>query len=129
MMFGLFKRKQPSVMDGLIKAFGSGPKSADLDVSVHMAYTLLEHRVDAHVVSDTAQRLFEGPIPYSTHDLAVATALRFLKDPQLQDKLKDVQWDVRRRVGQWQKEGKVDALLADSFEAVLTARYDTSRAS
>jgi hypothetical protein len=56
------------------------PKSANLDDAIRIAdQTLLQQRIGLTSVYEIAKRLFEGPMHYSTLDLAGATALRFLK--------------------------------------------------
>jgi len=77
-MFGLFKKKPPTVMDALIRTiYGANPlrKSADLERSITIGHEdLLSERVPLSEVKQRACELFKGPIPYSTHDPAVSTA-------------------------------------------------------
>ena len=126
-MFGLFKKKPPSVMDGLIRTvYGADPppKSAELQVSAYIAYKeLLLEKISASAVQACAAKLLDGPIPYSTHDLAVSVALNFFKDPNLHSQLEDAQLNARRQVRDWAREGKVVGPLADSFEAVVRKSY------
>jgi hypothetical protein len=126
-MFGLFKKKSPTVMDALVRTiYGANPppKSADLQVSTYIAYKeLLLEKISSFAVRECAAKLLDGPVPYSTHDLAVSVALNFFKDPKLHNHLQDAQLDARRQVRNWAGEGKVVGPLADSFEAVLCKRY------
>jgi hypothetical protein len=126
-MFGLFKKKPPTVMDALIRTiYGANPprKSADLERSITIAHEdLLSERVPLSEVKQRACELFKGPIPYSTHDLAVSTALAFFKAPEYVPALQECQISARLRVVNWAKDGKVVRPLAQSFEEVLYRVY------
>ena len=126
-MFGLFKKKPPTVMDGLIRAiYGANPppKSAELGRSIIIAReALLFGRVPLSEVRQRATELFKGPIPYSTHDLAVSTAFAFFKAPEFVKVLSEYQIPARLRVVDWAKDGTVVSPLAQSFEAVLYRVY------
>jgi hypothetical protein len=126
-VFGFFKKKQPTVMDGLVKLASNShvPKTtANLDDAIRLAdQTLLQQRIALTSVVEKAKQLFNGPMPYSTHDLAVATALGYLKDPELLQTLRDVQSNARNEVARWQREGRLIPMLAETFEAVLESRY------
>jgi hypothetical protein len=130
-MFGLFKKKSPSVMDGLIHTVygaNSPPKSADLERSITIAHEdLLFERVPLSEVKRHATELFKGPMPYSTYDLAVSTALAFfhdrIKSPEYVPALQECYIPARLRVLNWAKEGKVGKLLAESFVVVLDRIY------
>jgi hypothetical protein len=126
-MFGLFKKKQPTMMDAFIGVmYGANPpaKSADLERSITIAHEdLLCERVSLSEVKQRAGELFRGPIPYSTHDLAVSTALAFFKNPEYVPALRECQLPARMRVFNWANEGKVVKLLAQNFEEVLYRRY------
>lgn len=94
-MFGIFKKKQSTVMDGVIRAiYGDNPpaKSADLERAITIAHEdLLAERVPLSEVKRVAGALAAGPMPYSTYDLAVAAALSFFKDPTLRADFEEVQ--------------------------------------
>jgi hypothetical protein len=126
-MFGLFKRKRPTVMDGMIRlVYGDNPppKSADLERSIAIAYRdLLCERVPFDRVKQRASELFKGPNPYSTLDLAASTALGFFMDPEYMPALQECQIGAGLRVADWAKDGSVPRLLAQSFEDVLYRRY------
>jgi hypothetical protein len=79
-------------------------------------------------VKRLAGELFQGPIPYSTHDLAVSTALAFFKAPEFIPVLTECQIPARLRVVNWAKDGKVVGPLAQSFEAVLYRVYKPGQA-
>jgi hypothetical protein len=126
-MFALFRKKRPIAPDALIRTiYGTNPpsKSADLERSVTIAYQeLLLKQVPLSAVKQIAGELFNGPIPFSTHDLATATAAAFFKTPRLFDALYDCQLIARRRITNWAVEGKVAGPLAKSFEDDLYAVY------
>jgi hypothetical protein len=126
-MFGIFKNKQPTVMDGLIRAiYGDHPptKSADLERAVTIAHEdLLCEVMPLAEVRNVASSLFAGPMPYSTHDLAVAVALSFFKKPEHLNSLKDVQLAARLRVLNWMKDGKVARGVTEIFEDALYAAF------
>jgi hypothetical protein len=126
-MFGLFKKKPPTAMDALIRAiYGANPppKSADLERSITLAHEdLLFERVPLTEVQRVAGELIQGPIPYSTHDLAVSTALGFFKAPEFMRAVEECQIFARTRVVNWAKDGKVVSPLAQSFEEVLFRAY------
>jgi hypothetical protein len=71
-----------SVMDGMIRmVYGANPppKSADIERSITIAHEdLLFEKVPLSEVKRTAGELFKGPVPYSTHDLAVSPAFVFV---------------------------------------------------
>jgi hypothetical protein len=126
-MFGLFKKKSPTMKDAFIRTiYGANPtsKSADLERSIAIAHEdLLFERVPLSQVKQAASGLFKGPIPYSTHDLAVSTALAFFKSPEYVPALQECQIPARLRVANWVKDGKVVKPLAQSFEEVLYRVY------
>ena len=130
-MFGIFKKKQPTAMDGVIRAiYGDHPpaKSADLERAVTIAHEdLLCEVVPVTEVQRLASGLFAGPMPYSTHDLSVATAMSFFKDPALIEHLKgEIQIGARLRVLNWMKAGKVAPGVLKIFEDTLYRVYKPS---
>lgn len=115
-------------MDGVIRAvYGDHPpaKSADLERAVTIAHEdLLCEVVPISEVQRVASGLFAGPMPYSTHDLSVATALSFFKDPALVEHLKgEIQVGARLRVLNWMKAGKVAPGVLKIFEDTLYRVY------
>jgi hypothetical protein len=115
-------------MDVAIRlVYGKHPpsKSANLENACRIACEeLLVERVNASEVQSCAKGLFNSPVPYSTHDLAVSVSLNFFKRAELVDRLRDAQLNARMKVATWTKEGKVAGLLAQSFEAVLCKQYE-----
>ncbi|MEX2150643.1 MAG: hypothetical protein WD793_10525 [Steroidobacteraceae bacterium] len=133
-MFGLFgkKRKPATAMDALIRAlYGDNPpkKTADVQHAAKLAADeLLGGAFDKPTVTRIATELNDGPIPYSTHDLAASVALNLFKSvlPENRHLLFETQLMARMTVHSWSKEGKVVTALAQSFENVLYDRYKPS---
>jgi len=129
-MFGIFKKKQPTALDGVIRAiYGNNPpaKSADLERAITIAHEdLLAEQVPISEVRRTASALAAGPMPYSTYDLSVATALSFFKNPEVVDRLNEIQIGARLRVLNWMKAGKVAPGVLKIFEDTLYRVYKPS---
>jgi hypothetical protein len=127
-MLGLFGKKKPkTALDELIYAlYGNPPppKTARLDEAIQIACDeLLSNLVSKQEVTKLATELNSGPVPYSTHDLAVSVALNFFKQPERMKQLSVVQMLARLKVSEWVQQRKVVTLLAASFEEVLYKRY------
>jgi hypothetical protein len=123
-------KKKPTMMDGFIKlAYGNSapPKTANLDDAIALSHAqLLGRIVDIAEVRSIATQLYDGPIPYSTHDLAVATALNLFRsgsDGPRREQFAQIQIFVRMVILDWMKEGKVVPMLAKSFEDTLYELY------
>lgn len=123
----IFRRKQYTLMDAMIHAiYGENPpaKSADVDRAVTIAHEdLLCGRVAVSEVRRIASALAAGPMPYSTHDLAIATALSFFKTSSHFDLLAEVQISARLRVLDWMTNGQVAPSVARIFEDALYRIY------
>lgn len=83
-LFDLFggKKKQESAMDVFIRAlYGDPPppKRAKLSEAVELTSALLMGVVSERKILTVATQLNSGPIPYTTHDLALSAALSFLR--------------------------------------------------
>lgn len=128
-MFGLFKKRPTRVMDQAIKAiYGDNPprKSADVARAVRLAADdLLCGTTDQDRLVCLAKELDAGPIPYSTHDLAVSIALRIFKDADAgaRDGLFAAQLTARLVSLEWAKEGKLAPALLAAFENTLYKLY------
>jgi hypothetical protein len=122
-------RKQATVMDALVRlAYGSSPptKTANLQEAIELSNeTLLGKAVDIAEVRTIAAQLYNGPMPYSTHDLAVATSLNLFKSAKgaRRERFKDIQILARMVVLGWVKEKKVTQMLAWAFEETLYEMY------
>ena len=129
-MFGLFgkKREQPrSAMDALVVAvYGNPPprKTAILRDAVRLAHTeLLAGKIDEGEVQRVASDLDRGPMPYSTEDLALSTALNFFRRPDQVLNLQTAHLAARMKALEWIQEGKVAPLLVKTFEDSLYKIY------
>lgn len=125
-MFGLFRRK--SALDKLIESmYGRHPpaRRADLSAATQLAVELTGGAFDKDLLAELARNLYEGPMPYSTHDLAVSVALGLFKrtPPEHRKDLFPVQILARLTVGLWAREGKVVPILAHTFEETLYRDY------
>lgn len=127
-MFGLFnkKKKPESALDEFIfSVYGNPPppKRANVSQAVGLANELLLDIIDEKEVSNTAIALNDGPIPYSTHDLALSIALNIFKQPQHIPQLFEAQLLARMRMVEWLQDGLVAPILVKSFEDVLYRIY------
>lgn len=124
-MFGKNK-KQESAMDVFIRAiYGDPPppKRAKLSEAVELASELLMGLVSEREIVTVATELNSGPIPYSTHDLALSIALNFFKDPARIPSLGTAQLMARMAMLEWLQEKKVAPMLVQSFENTLYKLY------
>jgi hypothetical protein len=124
-MFGFGKKKE-SAMDQFIKAmYGDPPpsKRANLSIAIDLAVELLMGQVPEKEISILGTKLDSGPIPYSTHDLALSIALNFFKDPQYLPNLGAAQLMARMTMLEWFQDNKVAPLLVRSFEDTLYKLY------
>jgi len=126
-MFGFLRPKQTeNAMDVLIKTiYGDPPpaKRANVSEAIELAGMLLMNQVPNETTSRLAQELYQGSMPYSTHDLALSVALHFFKDPEYVDQLRSAQLMARLLMLEWFQEGKVALLLMKSFEDTLYKMY------
>ena len=125
-MFGFGRKKQETAMDGFIKMmYGDPPppKRANLTEAIGLARNLLTGIVDEKDLRLIGIQLNEGPIPYSTHDLALSIALNFFKNPEYIQRLKTSQLTTRMTMQDWLDQKKVIPILVESFEASLDKAY------
>jgi len=130
-MMGLFdlfgsKKKPETAMDIFIRSvYGDPPppKRAKLSVAVDLASELLMGEVSEREIVIIANQLSSGPIPYSTHDLALSVALNFFKDPARIHNLGTAQLMARMTMLVWLQEKKVAPILVKSFEDTLYKLY------
>jgi hypothetical protein len=119
-------KKPETAMDVFIKAmYGDPPppKRANLSEAVDLANDLLMGEVNERDIVTIASQLNSGPIPYSTHDLALSVALNFFKDPARISRLETAQLMARMSMIDWLQEDKVAPLLVQSFEDTLYKLY------
>ena len=127
-LFDLFggKKKQESAMDVFIRAvYGDPPppKRAKLSEAVGLASDLLMGEVNEREIMTVATQLSSGPIPYSTHDLALSVALNFFKDPAHIPNLGTAQLMARMTMLEWLQGKKVAPMVVMSFEDTLYKLY------
>ena len=127
-MFGsLFGKKKPeTAMDVFIRSiYGDPPppKRAVLSEAIDLANELLMGEVSEQDIIIQATQLNSGPIPYSTHDLALSVALSFFKKPELIPRLGSAQLMARMSMLEWFDEKKVAPILVKSFEDTLYKLY------
>ena len=77
--------------------------------------------IDIAEVRKIATQLYNGRMPYSTHDLALATALNVFKnaDNAQREQLDQIQLSSRMVVLDWMRGKKVFPPLAGAFENTL----------
>ena len=126
-LFGKKKEKPRNMMDEVIHAmYGNPPppRTAVLNDAIEFAYEdLLMGAVDKNEITQLAKKLFAGPIPYSTHDLAVSLAMNFFKQEERKQDLFAAQLMARMKALEWAQEGKVVATLLGVFEDTLYKAY------
>jgi len=127
-LFDLFsgKKKPESAMDVFIQTmYGNPPppKRAKLSESVDLVNELLMGEVSKQEIQTLATQLNSGPIPYSTHDLALSVSLNFFKDPARIPSLGTAQLMARMSMLEWLQDGKVAPMLVKSFEDTLYKLY------
>lgn len=127
-MFEWFKRKKPrTLMDDFLIAFYGDPlppKSADLEIAIQLAYReMLGGLISEQEIRELATALYEGPMPYTTHHLALSAALNFFRRPEQIDHLHVVQLRARLVALEWAKEKKIPMLSLQTFEESLYKRY------
>ena len=97
---------------------------ANLKAAVAFASTnLLCDAIPEAKIVEIAKALHNGPIPYSTEDLALSTALNFFQQKELKSLLQDVQLEARMQILEWLDDGKVNPILALAFEKTLYERF------
>jgi len=121
------KNEKYSLMDDFANLVGASNKSTSkisLNESIEIAYKeILGEIIPKVKVTEIAQGLHNGPIPYNDEDLAYAVALNFFKNKDYIDSLKDQQLMARMRLLQSINAQKVNPLLARCFEDVLYKQY------
>ena len=127
-LFDIFGSKKPpeTAMDLLIKSmYGDPPpsKRANLSAAIDLANELLMGEVEERAITILATQLNDGPIPYSTHDLALSVALNFFKDSAYISRLKTAQLMARMTMIEWLEGKMVAPMLVQSFEETLYKIY------
>lgn len=127
-MFGFGKKKKPkTALDSFITAvYGDPPpqKRANVSEATRLASEeLLMGNIDSSEVTQLAEDLASGPIPYSTQDLALSVALNFFQQPECMERLRGAQMMARLKMVEWLQEGLVAPMIVKSFEDVLYKLY------
>lgn len=127
-MFGFGKKKKPkTALDSFITAaYGDPPppKRANVPEAARLASDeLLMGNINSSEVTRLAQELASGPVPYSTHDLALSVALNFFKRPECMERLREAQMFARLKMVEWFQKGLVAPMIVKSFEEVLYKLY------
>lgn len=129
-MFGLFGKKKirpATALDALVLAlYGNPPppKTAKLGDAIQLAHdVLLARLVSSNEVTKVAIELNDGPMPYSTHDLALSVALNFFKQKERIAQFQEAQIVARMTALEWLAEEKVVPLLVQIFEDTLYRLY------
>ena len=129
-MFGFFKKKPVTALDSMISAvYGNAPpkRRADLGHAANLASELLMQVVDVREISEHVIALDSGPIPYSTHELALMVTLDFFAQPALVPNLFDAQLLARMRAVEWYQQNLVAPMLVETFETILYELYKPGR--
>lgn len=127
-LFDLFggKKKPANAMDAMVQAiYGDKPpvRKANLPEAIKLANELLMGEVGEREIVEVATQLSSGPVPYSTHDLALSVAMNFFRNPNLIPVLDTAQLMARMTMIEWLQEGKVAPVIAESFENTLYKLY------
>jgi hypothetical protein len=127
-MFGWFQKKKPAtLMDQfIVSMYGDSPpqKRADVDAAIQLAHQeLLGELVDLREIREIATALYRGPIPYSTHDLALSVALNFFKQPTQIERLKDIEAFATIKARLWLKKEHVAPMIFKTFQETLYRVY------
>lgn len=111
--------------------YGPGAQKGKSDLAAATKYAfenLLGEVVPFEEVAAIAQGLRKGEMPYSTEDLALATALNFFRRDDLKGSLSSVQLLARMQMIEWLQAGKVNPTLGRVFEGDLYKRFKPSGA-
>lgn len=121
------KQNPANVLEELIfMIYGNPPplKRANLEVAAQIAYEELLMEVVGKVeIRTLTTELNAGPIPYSTHDLALSVALNYFKRSDLSTLLGEAQLFARMKMVDWSKQGLVAPILMQNFEEFLYQQY------
>lgn len=123
-MFGfIFKKKPKNALEEFIfSVYGNPPppKRADTAQAAELVVNeLFGGMIKLEPVRKKASELFAGPIPYSTHDLAIAVALHIYKLSKGDSRFAATQIQARVTALGWYKEGLIVQPLFKTFEDTL----------
>ena len=125
------KRIPKNALDELIfVAYGNPPppKTAVLYDAINIAHEeLLMKLISFEDVYKVGKELYDSPIPYSTHDLALSIALNFFSDTELMPTLEEAQLFARAKMLEWLSENRINPMMTKSFEEKLYRLYKPTR--
>jgi hypothetical protein len=126
-MLRWFKRKTAKPIDQMVKAmYGDSPPDVppDLEEAIRLAHgELLKRLIDENEVRGIATELRHGPIPYSTHGLALCTSLNFFRRREQIDILGEAQLMARMMALEWAQDKKIPPTMLAVFEQSLYELY------
>lgn len=126
-MFGWFKKKPKTLMDDIVKAtYGNSPPTEppDLENAVELAHEqLLMGIIGIDEVRDIATKLRDGPMPYTTHGLALCAAMNLYRRSESREILEEAQLLARMTALTWAKDSLIPPTLLSSFEHSLYTRF------
>ena len=127
-MFGFLRKKKPSnaVDEFIFATYGNPPpsKRANLERATSLAFEeLLIGNVEQQSVRVVAEEIYAGPIPFSTHDLALSVAINFFKRPDFMPHLREAQILARIKMLEWLEDKLVVPVIVKNFEEVLHTLY------
>lgn len=127
-MFGLLRKKRPAnALDEFIfLVYGNPPpaKRADVAEATRLVFEeLLMRAVEVREICALTAELSGGPIPYSTHDLALSVALNLFQQPHRMVSLRHAQIPARLKMVEWVQAGLVASVIAKGFEDSLYRLY------
>lgn len=102
---------------------------ASFDEAIALAGELLMFEFSDAEITHHARALADGPIPFSTEELALCTALHFFRQAENHDKLYNAQLFARMTMMSWQEQGQVSQLIAQCFENTIYTRFRPDEAA
>ena len=129
-MFGFLKMKKPAKAseDANFACYGNSPplQRANLEEAVTVATDeILMGVVERQEVQGQAETLYSGPVPYSTHDLALSVATNFFRRPEYIPPLRDFHIIALLQAIQWFRQGLVTPVLVENFEKIICQSYES----
>lgn len=127
-MFEWFRKRKSKTLLGQIgqAMYGDSPPTEppDLEEAIRLAHTELLHSlIGESEVRSIATELRNGPMPYTTHSLAVSAALNFFRRPDRVSVLQDAQLMARMTALKWAQKKLIPPVLLATFEESLYTRY------
>lgn len=102
---------------------------ASLDTAISLTEELLMYEFSESDIRHHAEALIEGPIPFTTEELALCTALHFFRQSEYHDRLYNAQLFARMTMMSWQEAGLVSRLIGECFENTVYLRFKAPKAA